>query len=345
MQFCHWDESIHEDEEQKKRFERAKKSDVKPLSIDHENQTCFIQGRENEPYFVTLDSCTCMDFSKRNLPCKHIYRLGMELGLIPGEYMSGISSRELKDILPKLPAESQKALYEMCLCDRSIFLFPKDDKYSPLVENGFCIESVDDFVPAAQATACADLRELIAESGLNDLPGERVQFKTLIAWIKKAQEERLAKVQSAFTAIELTPEAQELRNTISLMLQAREEQILYGSQEPQKQPKSLKLWQVLLLIFFWPVGLLYLILRIVKRNQKKESASIVSISKPKGTYIDVSNYFPKETVFAFQNSSVYHTDYYCCQSGWNGAEAMPEKKAIAKGMRLCRRCTDYTCCK
>lgn len=33
-------------------------------------------------YDVSLASCTCFDFQKRHKPCKHMYRLAMELGLI-----------------------------------------------------------------------------------------------------------------------------------------------------------------------------------------------------------------------------------------------------------------------
>ena len=31
---------------------------------------------------VTLDSCTCYDFQSRDLPCKHMYRLALELGCL-----------------------------------------------------------------------------------------------------------------------------------------------------------------------------------------------------------------------------------------------------------------------
>jgi len=31
---------------------------------------------------ATLESCTCPDFKERKLPCKHMYRLASELGLI-----------------------------------------------------------------------------------------------------------------------------------------------------------------------------------------------------------------------------------------------------------------------
>ena len=36
---------------------------------------------QNEDYETTLRYCTCMDFRKRRLPCKHMYRLAVELKL------------------------------------------------------------------------------------------------------------------------------------------------------------------------------------------------------------------------------------------------------------------------
>ena len=45
-----------------------------PKFIDEQN--------ENEEYETTLNSCTCSDFQKRQLPCKHIYKLAMILGEI-----------------------------------------------------------------------------------------------------------------------------------------------------------------------------------------------------------------------------------------------------------------------
>ena len=42
-----------------------------------------IQG-QNGTYHVTLESCTCPDFRSRHIPCKHMYRLALQLGLLSG---------------------------------------------------------------------------------------------------------------------------------------------------------------------------------------------------------------------------------------------------------------------
>lgn len=44
--------------------------------------SCRIHGSGDEIYSVSLNSCTCEDFYHRHVPCKHMFRLGIELGLL-----------------------------------------------------------------------------------------------------------------------------------------------------------------------------------------------------------------------------------------------------------------------
>ena len=64
-----------------KRLERARAiaaEDV--LSLDIQSRSMVIQGSEGYPYRVCLDGCECVDYGRRLLPCKHMYRLTLELG-------------------------------------------------------------------------------------------------------------------------------------------------------------------------------------------------------------------------------------------------------------------------
>lgn len=72
-------EDIDKHPEQVNRAEKAKGAKMKPLSVDYENKTALFAGSGREPYKTDLGSCTCRDFALRKLPCKHIYRLRMEL--------------------------------------------------------------------------------------------------------------------------------------------------------------------------------------------------------------------------------------------------------------------------
>lgn len=65
--------------EQIKRQQRAQEKKCTPLSVDYVARTAVFAGSGRQPYETAEDSCTCRDFFVRRLPCKHIYRLRMEL--------------------------------------------------------------------------------------------------------------------------------------------------------------------------------------------------------------------------------------------------------------------------
>jgi len=64
---------------------RIRASEIKKrnVKINRPAQTASIQGSSFEPYQVTLSSCTCADFGYMQQPCKHMYRLAVDLGLLP----------------------------------------------------------------------------------------------------------------------------------------------------------------------------------------------------------------------------------------------------------------------
>lgn len=51
-------------------------------SLNREQGVAKVLGNTGQVYTTTLRKCTCPDFSKRNLPCKHMYRLSTEMGFI-----------------------------------------------------------------------------------------------------------------------------------------------------------------------------------------------------------------------------------------------------------------------
>lgn len=72
--------------DEEKRLNSAQQSKTSPTSIDREHETGVFYGSGKLPYQTSLAACTCNDFVKRKKPCKHIYRLAMELGIIPLDY-------------------------------------------------------------------------------------------------------------------------------------------------------------------------------------------------------------------------------------------------------------------
>lgn len=98
--------------DQAKRQVSATNKKLTPINIDKENQVCFIKGSGKEPYTVTLEYCTCSDFIRRKLPCKHMYRLAYELNLMtppkPIETSNSIKIKEddkMFEVLDKTSGE------------------------------------------------------------------------------------------------------------------------------------------------------------------------------------------------------------------------------------------------
>jgi len=95
--FSIWAQEIHETSDQMKRLSSAKSAKTTPLSVDRESMMGIFPGSGASPYHTTLESCTCVDFIRRKLPCKHIYRLAIELGLLHESAQSGINKNVLKN--------------------------------------------------------------------------------------------------------------------------------------------------------------------------------------------------------------------------------------------------------
>lgn len=106
-----WPKEMHSDFEQVKRIGTAKKikgQDI--LSLDPEMKEMTIQGSAGEPYQVSLNECTCTDFALRKAPCKHIYRLAMELGLLDSSSLP-VYDKKHSDFNPKAEIEKYRSLY------------------------------------------------------------------------------------------------------------------------------------------------------------------------------------------------------------------------------------------
>jgi len=72
--------ALHSHPDQIRRQLRIKYQ-VKPELVDADNGIYHIKGSETNHYSVSLNDCTCKDFSERGLPCKHMYALAAELGI------------------------------------------------------------------------------------------------------------------------------------------------------------------------------------------------------------------------------------------------------------------------
>lgn len=79
-----WD-GLHDSGDQLKRQKSSSEKKLTPISVNPEQGTGIFKGSGKSDYSTTLSNCTCIDFSRREIPCKHMYRLAYELSLFnPG---------------------------------------------------------------------------------------------------------------------------------------------------------------------------------------------------------------------------------------------------------------------
>jgi hypothetical protein len=75
----------HGDAEQQKRIVSAKKAACSPITVDFTTGTANFSGSSGN-HTTTLEKCSCIDYNRRRLPCKHMYRLAMEFELLNENY-------------------------------------------------------------------------------------------------------------------------------------------------------------------------------------------------------------------------------------------------------------------
>ena len=108
--FGNWEPELNDDFQQVKRIlsAQSRKMEREVVDFDEENQTIVMQGSSDESYTATLNECTCMDFSIRRRPCKHMYYLAFQLGLISD---LPIYNKKKSKFKAKAEIEKYKELY------------------------------------------------------------------------------------------------------------------------------------------------------------------------------------------------------------------------------------------
>jgi len=75
-----WWDVNHTTADQSSRFSRGCSPSCTPHQIDKERGIAVFFGEDQPTYQTSIRSCSCTDFQQREIPCKHMYRLAMELG-------------------------------------------------------------------------------------------------------------------------------------------------------------------------------------------------------------------------------------------------------------------------
>ncbi len=217
--FDNWEKDVHESPDQKKRMETAKKSATTPQSVDKEGMTAIFKGSGKNPYVTTLNDCTCGDFFRRGLPCKHIYRLIAELN--EEEVQVGVNKNELKNPLLvsnaiKLPVESQKILFDICwkahFRNQIAFFERKSDFVNTLLVD-YCVEE-ELSIKEIEDLPVADIRNMIFALDMANKPPRNTQKKKLMEWLYENEAEVLSLLRNDFVMLRLTPSAEFMKIAI-----------------------------------------------------------------------------------------------------------------------------------
>lgn len=82
--FYRWPESVHQEPAQIKRLRQAQTEEFQIESVGYAGgKICRMKAASDPDFcFSALGICQCEEFKKDHKPCKHIYKLALDKGLI-----------------------------------------------------------------------------------------------------------------------------------------------------------------------------------------------------------------------------------------------------------------------
>lgn len=152
----------HQLPDQQKRLATARTAACTPVSVDQAATSAIFQGKKGR-YVSTLSHCDCEDFRRRSLPCKHIYRLALELGVIPGPFSSyrngGYTWQQVVEIIEQFPeAVQEEFLHHFDSSRRSAAAYrrKKNPEMDVLITSGVLDEVAEKETPKFRTVRVAE---------------------------------------------------------------------------------------------------------------------------------------------------------------------------------------------
>lgn len=144
-----WSPELLSDAYAQRRIKSAQSNKLTPVKLDKTDLYAYFQGAHGK-YETFLDSCPCVDFVRSKRPCKHIFRLAMELGLlevsfqsdeaaIPTEKSDIVSLQETIDKIELLSVGAQRLLRYIANATKNTpcTLVDKNQIFEELLSSGF----------------------------------------------------------------------------------------------------------------------------------------------------------------------------------------------------------------
>jgi len=164
---------LHLDEKQIDRQNKALSQKHTPLLLDRDNKKAQFKGSEGEIYISSLDNCTCMDYTRRKKPCKHMYRLAYELGFFVLENNQDQDNckpdeerESVKESLNQCDDQFLEYLYKVCLGSMEDLLLGESLKYKYQnyyisKEQLICNKNVVDLISMSFLIICDDKKVIL----------------------------------------------------------------------------------------------------------------------------------------------------------------------------------------
>lgn len=195
-------EGCHDSADQQKRQASASKSACTPIEINFITHTGKFQGSSGN-HTTSLVHCSCIDFNRRRLPCKHMYRLAMELGLMESDFASNTSDiphpvkkQKLLDSISIIESLSDEAqiLLKNILCNMNSSLpckcVSRSSEISALLSSGLLVETDS---PSVQLSfyKFTELKKRLCNLGLTCTIRKKQE---LIDWILENASDRISEL-------------------------------------------------------------------------------------------------------------------------------------------------------
>ena len=88
-----WDPAVHYEDGQQTRMIRANDESISVICYDPSYKVAKIRGKSGNYYITSILGCSCLDYKKRRLPCKHMYYFANRI--------KGNVNQEIRDIQHK----------------------------------------------------------------------------------------------------------------------------------------------------------------------------------------------------------------------------------------------------
>lgn len=204
-------------------YQKAAKADTTPLSVNTENGSAEFIGRHGH-YITSLSGCPCGSYPK---PCKHMYRLAMELGFMSasvdsnyakmanrlGAFETGISSKELRAVLESLDDDARHFLLRVVRdcsgeAGSNFRMFPRIPAVDRLVSLGLLMDAGNRCAEVKPSCNREEIRKALISAGVS-VPDRQLKkgwhWSKTWAYLQSLYDSQPELMQNLFAIVDGTP--------------------------------------------------------------------------------------------------------------------------------------------